>query len=66
MKNLILLMALLSTPILAETIPLKDITGNIEVIVDKKRGIVCYLYNHGTWSSEGNTMSCVKLEKKEE
>jgi len=46
-----------------ENIELPGVSGSIRVIVDKDRQVVCYVLNRGTWASEGNAISCIKLEK---
>ena len=66
MKTLILALLFSTTTFAVEqakTVKLKEISASITVLIDRDNDVVCYFANRGTWSSDGNAISCVKMDK---
>jgi len=65
MKWIVLLMLCSSVFALEqkETINIERVLGHITKFEDKEAGVVCYLYNRAKWSSQGNSLQCVRVKK---
>lgn len=64
MKILMIILLLVSTPTLAETLG-KVKLQEVQVLEDLKRGVVCYvLASVSSYNTKGNSISCIKIDKK--